>query len=128
MFSHQKYHLAVLTIESYDIELTNIKISDKNIVSGWCPDPRRGIIFTTILKFCWFRCKMLSQQKKIQLQNVLVYGNKHSLTRKIGFRVISSFVIDGTASKILIFFCKILYIVFHYGFLKKFKMLKFSLS
>ena len=28
-----KNHLALLTIERYDIELTNIRISDKNIVA-----------------------------------------------------------------------------------------------
>ena len=31
-FFPSKNHLAFLTIERYDIELTNIKISDKNIV------------------------------------------------------------------------------------------------
>ena len=45
MFSHQKYHLAVLTIESYDIELINIKISDKNIVSPGGAQTPEGELF-----------------------------------------------------------------------------------
>ena len=35
-------HLAFLTIERYDIELTNIKISDKNIVPPGCVQPPEG--------------------------------------------------------------------------------------
>ena len=34
MFSHIKNHLVFLTIKGYDVELTNIKILDKNIVSS----------------------------------------------------------------------------------------------
>ena len=32
MFSHIRNHLVFLTIKGYDVELTNIKILDKNIV------------------------------------------------------------------------------------------------
>ena len=32
MFSHKKNHLDFLTIKGYDVEQTNIKILDKNIV------------------------------------------------------------------------------------------------
>ena len=42
-FFPSKNHLAFLTIERYDIELTNIKISDKNIVSpGGAQTPEGG--------------------------------------------------------------------------------------
>ena len=65
-----------LTIERYDIELTNTKISDKNIVPlGGAQGPSREIIFTVILKF--------------HTQFGIVYGSQHhSVTRKIGFRKI----------------------------------------
>ena len=45
MFSHQKYHLAVLTIERDDIELTNLKTSDKNIVSPGGAQTPEGRLF-----------------------------------------------------------------------------------
>ena len=51
MFSYQK--ASFLTIDRYDIELTNIKISDKNIVppgGARAPETRR-VIFTIILKY-----------------------------------------------------------------------------
>ena len=45
--------------------------------------------------------------KKFQVQNFIVYGNKHySVTRKIGFSVISWFMMDWLASKILYLFYK----------------------
>ena len=47
-----KKPLNFLTIERYDIELTNTKIADKNIVPlGGAQGPSREIIFTVILKF-----------------------------------------------------------------------------
>ena len=67
-----------------------------------------------------------------KFENFMVYGNKHhSLTRKIGFRVISSFIIDQSASKILISFCKTKFFLTYSvptWISKKFKILKFSLS
>ena len=47
-FFPSRNHLAFLTIERHDIELPNIKISDKNFV----PLVLKGIIFTVILKCC----------------------------------------------------------------------------
>ena len=69
--------------------------------------------------------------KTFQVQNYMVSGNKHQSNQKIGFRLISSFIIDWPASKILISFYKtnfVSFIVHHYGFSKKFKILKFNLS
>ena len=43
MFSHIRNHLVFLTIKGYDVELTNIKILDKNIVpSVGTGAPERG--------------------------------------------------------------------------------------
>ena len=41
-FFPSKNHLAFLTIQRYDIELSNIKISDKNIVPLGCPQAPQG--------------------------------------------------------------------------------------
>ena len=66
-----KNHLAFLSIERYDTELTNIKISDKNMVPlAGARAPEGVSFFTTILKFSWFRCKMLSQQKIFKFKNL----------------------------------------------------------
>ena len=45
--------------EIHDIELTTIKISDKNIVPlGGVQAPNKGIIFIIIFKFCWLQHEM----------------------------------------------------------------------
>ena len=80
VFSSKK-HLAFLTIERYDRELTNMKISNKNICTRWYPGPSRGIIITITLRFYWFWCKMLrSQQKnfKFKILWLMVYIQHHS--------------------------------------------------
>ena len=83
--SHQKKHLAFLTIDRYDIELANIKISDKNIVPlGGVQVPEGESFFLLFWNFADFVGKCWVSKKNI------VYVNKHhSLTRKIGCRVIS---------------------------------------
>ena len=53
-----KNHLAFLTIERYDIELTNIKISDKNIVPPGGVQPSEGESFLPLfLNFADFGAK-----------------------------------------------------------------------
>ena len=97
-----KKHLAFLTIDRYDIELDNIKISDKNIVPlGGVQVPEGESFFPLFWNFADFVVKCWVSKKNI------VYGNKHhSLTRKIGCRVILQFRINCLASKIVISFCK----------------------
>ena len=53
-FFPSKNHLAFLTIERYDIELTNIKISDKNIVPpGGAQGPEGGSFY------CYFEVLLI---------------------------------------------------------------------
>ena len=77
-----KKHLVFLTIKEYDVEL---KILDKNIVlSVGTRAPEGGsflLLFKILLILAWN-------------DEFMVYGNmRQSLTRKIGFRVISSFIL-----------------------------------
>ena len=59
--------------------------------------------------------------KNFQAQNFMLYGNMHqSLTRKTGFRVISSFI--------LILFYETDFVFIYNEFSQNFKILKFSLS
>ena len=80
------------TVERYDIELTNIKISDWNIV---LPDsvqpPEQGSYFNCYFEILLILVQNAESAKNFKVQNFIVSGNKHhSLTRKIGFfRVIS---------------------------------------
>ena len=62
VFSSKK-HLAFLTIERYDRELTNMKISNKNICTRWYPGPSRGIIITITLRFYWGVSKKILNSK-----------------------------------------------------------------
>ena len=100
-----KNHLAFLTKERYDIELTNIKILDKNIVpvgGVWVPEGDNFYCYIEIL----ILVRNAESAKMFQVQSF--NGIKsHSQTRKIGFRVIASFIIYWLASKILISFHKI---------------------
>ena len=66
-----KKHLLFLAMEGDGIELTNIKVSDKNVV-GWGAGPLKTIIFTGALKFSWFLHKILSQQNIFKL-NILLF-------------------------------------------------------
>ena len=97
-----KNHLTFLTT---DIELTNIKISDKNIVPGKVvPGPLKGGHFC-YLEFLLILTWNAESAKNFEVQNFIIRGNRrhHSLIRKIAFRVISSFIIDWKpASKFLI--------------------------
>ena len=49
-----KSHLAFLTVERYDIELTNIKISDGNIADRGGARFLEGVSFLPFLKFSRF--------------------------------------------------------------------------
>ena len=65
-----KNHLVFLTIERYDIELTNIKISDKNIVPpAVVPRPLKGNHF-----YCYFKIVL-----------VLVWNAKSAKIFKLNF-------------------------------------------
>ena len=128
-FSPIKKPFSFLTIEGYDTELTNIKISNKNIVppgGAQAPEGRWRLPFDILLILAW----NAESAKNFQIHNFIVYGNKHhSLTGKIGFRVISKLMMHWLASKILISFKKTNFFSFirrHYGFSKNFKA--FSLS
>ena len=89
-FFPSKNHVAFSTIERYDIELTTIKTSDKNILPQGGVQAHKGYHFSDILKFCrfWHDIWYAESAKHFEVQNFIVYGH-HSLTRKIGFRVIS---------------------------------------
>ena len=68
-FLPSKNHLAFLTIEIYDIEMTNIKISDKNIVPpGGARTPEGGSFLAVIWSSadfgvkCWVSKKISSSK------------------------------------------------------------------
>ena len=90
-FFSSKNHWAFLTIERYDIELTNINISDKNIVPpGGVQGPERKSFLLLFWSFTNSGAKSWVSKKDFPVENFIVYGNKHHyLTRKIGFKVIS---------------------------------------
>ena len=93
MFSH---------LRRYDIETTNNKISGKNIVpQGGARDPDGGSFLPLFWNFANFAKCWVS--KKFQIENVMVYGNKHSLTSKVSFMVISLFIMDLLVSIILFY-------------------------
>ena len=79
-----------LAIEKYDIELTNIKILDKNIVAPGGAQAPEGesflLLFWNFADLEW----NAESAKNFQTQFFIVYGSQHHfVTRKIGFRVIS---------------------------------------
>ena len=81
-----KKHLDLLTIERYDIELTNIKILWLRVVCR----PLKGNHFYRYFEILLILVWNAEAEKKFQVQNFNGYGNwHHSLTRKIRFRVIS---------------------------------------
>ena len=96
------------------------------------PRPLKGNNFYHYFKILIILAQNAEPAKKFQVQNFVIYGNKHqSLTRKIGFRVISSFIIDWLASKILIFSTRPIlfsFIAHHYGFSRNFNILNLELS
>ena len=107
-FSPSKNYLAFLTIERYNIELTNIKISDKNIVPPGSVQASWRISFLLLFwnfadfdANCWVSKKFSSSKFYC-----LLFNNHHFLTRKTGFRVIFKFTIAWLAFKILILFYK----------------------
>ena len=70
-----KNHLPFLTIERYDIELTNIKISDENIVPlGGAQAPERGSFLSLFWNFAILAWNAESA-KTFEVQNFIVYGN-----------------------------------------------------
>ena len=48
MFSHKKNHLVFLTIKGYDVELTNIKMFDKNTVPLVGTGAPKGVSFSPL--------------------------------------------------------------------------------
>ena len=65
------------------------------ILSLWLvPGPLKGYHFHHYFKILLILAWNAESAKNFQVQNFMVYGNMHqSLTRKIGFRVISSFIL-----------------------------------
>ena len=86
-FSLSKNHLAFLAIQRHDIELTNIKLSDKNFVfQGGAQAPEGELILLLFWNFAIFGAECWVSKK---VQKFFVCGNKyHSLTRKIGLMLI----------------------------------------
>ena len=74
-FFPSKNHLAFLTIERYDIEMTNIKISDKNIVHlGGVQVPEGGSFLVLFWNVADFGMNTESA-KNFHVQNFIVHGN-----------------------------------------------------
>ena len=101
-----KNHSAFLIIERYDIEVTISKFQIKILCLRMVPSLLKGEHFY-YFKIWLILVQNAESAKKIQVENFMVYGNKHhSLTRKIGFRVISSFIHRSNRLQTLISFCK----------------------
>ena len=74
-FFPSKNYLAFLIIERYDTVLTNIKISDKNILPlGSAQAPEGGSFLLLFWNFADFGIKY-RVRKKSQVQNFIAYGN-----------------------------------------------------
>ena len=88
-FFPSKNHLDFLTIERYDIQLSNIKFQIKILcLGGGAQVPEGGSSLLLYLNFADFGAKCWVT-KNFQAQNFIVYGNYQSLTREVGFQVIS---------------------------------------
>ena len=70
--------------------MTNIKISDKNIVPPGGAQATEGESFLPFLEILLILAQNAESAINFQVQNFIDYGNKHSsVTRKIEFRVVS---------------------------------------
>ena len=87
-FFLSKNHLAFCTIKRYDIELSKFQMK---ILCLWVVDrPLKVNHFYRYFEILLILARNTESLKHSQVQNFIVYGNRHhSITRKIGFRVIS---------------------------------------
>ena len=75
-----KNHLAFLTMERYDIELTNIKISDKNIVppgGAQAPEGRSFLLLFWNFADFGMKCWVSKKNFKFQILLFMVTSQEH---------------------------------------------------